>query len=203
MAKIDVPIVAARYSDEDHDHAYVTFHGEHAERLISKNDHPSVWAEMHRSVVLKHFESNAAPSLPTGAPVDVLAPPVGAARMIPQDLAPPRIDAPAMTASPPRPALGAPPSTALAQRASTVVVPDQVSMNRIAALEARIAELESRPVGSHVDLDKIADQVAVALDAQLAEMQAKIEGEYEPRIAELERILVDFYHATKSNNVAA
>ena len=165
MANIDVPIVAGRYSDEGHDHAYVTFLGEHAERLISKQDHPAVWSEAHRSVVFRHYEPKAVRTLPTSTPVDVLAAPA--------------ID-------PPVQAL-----TVIQPQSTQLMIQDPQTQQLIARLEARIAELERRPAsGGQIDLDTIASNLGTALDIKLAEMRRALAGEQDKRTDDLRKTIV-------------
>lgn len=177
MAKIDVPIVAARYTDEGHDHAIVLFHGDHDERMISKRDNPHVWQEMLRTVTLTWFQPAAHRSLHAKSDMTIVTPALAA-------IAPPWVDPPQQVASH-YPMLTSNPSPNAPDLGPT-----------IAALQHRIAELEAKPAAASVDLDHIAGRVASALDGKLAEIRRMIPSGHEGRLLELEGILSKIYMET-------
>ena len=182
MAKVDKPIVAARFTDEGHDHACIMVHGDDHERMISKRDHPHVWSEMLRSVVLHHYQAEAVATIPVTAHVVMgQTYPLHTAAVPAYPYPAPQIIAPL------RPALAPPPLPQL---------PDP----RVAQLEARIRELESRPqTGQPVDLDAIANQVASALGDTYAQLQnASHPTDHEDRLAEVERILLSIFAQAKT-----
>ena len=177
MAKVDKPIVAARFTDEGMDHACIMVHGDDHERMISKKDHPHVWSEMLRSVVLHHYQADAVATIPVASHVVMgVTWPTSA-----------NAATPALAPFPVRQALAPPPLLQL---------PDP----RVAQLEARIRELESRPkIGEAVDLDAIANQVAAALGDTFAHLQnASAPTNHEARLAEVENILLSILHHAKT-----
>lgn len=174
MAKVDKPIIRARFTDAAHKHAYVWLQGEGKPMMISELDHPDLWHEMRTSVAMTHYQADA----PATAPVAV--------------------DTPTL----PVPALPTPVSQALAvvpTPATNVVPMDPKLYQTIAALEARVRELEMRPSGSLVDLDDIADKVSSALDKKLAELRKSIPHDAESRLTDLENILLNINQMAASS----
>jgi hypothetical protein len=176
MAKVDKHIIRARYTDTAHKHAYITLQGEAKPMMISEQDHPDLWHEMLTSVVLTHYQADA---VATGTvPTTVATLPVPA----------------------PLPALAGPPVQALTvvqSPSQSVATLDPQTRQLIVSLEARVRELEQRPAGSHVDLDAIADSIAAALDAKLAELRRNT-LDHEDRIQDMEKFILTLNEQLKS-----